>query len=67
VSDLKRLAALMGLLLGFSLAALAALLTISAVYGVALDKLAQFLPFAVAIPGLVLPIYQVMGRGKAHE
>lgn len=67
MSDLKRLAALMGLLLGFSLAALAALLGISALYGVPLDKLAQFLPFAVAVPGLVLPIYQALGRGKAHE
>ncbi len=57
----------MGLLLGFFLVSLAGLLTISAVYGVPLDKIAQFLPFAIAIPGLVLPIYQVMGKGRPRE
>jgi hypothetical protein len=64
VGDIKRLAALMGLLFGVVFGALGLLLIFAAVSHTPIDKLAGYIPALIGIPGGLLSVFQAMSKAK---
>lgn len=62
MGDLKRLAALLGLLFGVVFLGLGMLLVFSAVSHTPLDKVAGVIPGIIGIPGGFLSLYQLMSK-----
>jgi hypothetical protein len=65
VGDVKRLAALMGVLFGVVFLGLGALVLFSAISHTPVDKLAGAIPGIIGIPGGFISIYQLVNAKKA--
>lgn len=64
MGDIKRLAALMGVLFGVVFGGLGLLLVFAAVSHTPVDKLVGAIPGIIGIPGGLLSIYQAMSKAK---
>jgi hypothetical protein len=64
VGDIKRMAALMGLLFGVVFGGLGILLIFTALSHVPLEKLAGAIPGIIGIPGGFISIYQLVSAKK---
>lgn len=64
MGDVKRLAALMGVLFGVVFAGLGMLLVFAALSHTPVDKLVGVIPGLIGIPGALLSVYQAMNKSK---